>query len=35
MGPRTLRIFVTATLALSWGVGILLTVFPGQAASVF
>lgn len=33
--PRTLRPFLVATFAPSWGVGILLTIVPDEAASVF
>jgi membrane protease YdiL (CAAX protease family) len=35
MSLRTLRTFFIATFALSWGVGILLTVFPEQSESLF
>jgi membrane protease YdiL (CAAX protease family) len=35
MTGRTLRTFFVATFAISWGVGVLLTVFPGQAAALF
>ncbi len=33
-GP-TLRSFIIATFALSWGIGMLLTVFPHQAEALF
>jgi membrane protease YdiL (CAAX protease family) len=35
MSLRTLRTFIIATFGLSWGVGILLTVFPDQAGALF
>src|SRR6478735_762361 len=35
MDLRTLRTFFVATFALSWGVGVLLTVFPDQTEALF
>src|SRR6478752_3584744 len=35
MNLRTLRTFFVATFALSWGVGVLLTVFPDQTEALF
>lgn len=35
MSMRTLRIFFIATFLLSWGVGMLLTVFPDRSESLF
>ena len=35
MGSRTLRTFFLATFVLSWGVGMLLTVFPDRTAKLF
>jgi membrane protease YdiL (CAAX protease family) len=34
MNLRTLRTFLIATFALSWGVGMLLTIFPDQTESL-
>ena len=35
MEVRTLRTFLIATFGISWGIGILLSVFPAQAAGLF
>jgi uncharacterized protein len=35
MSLRTLRTFIIATFVLSWGAGVLLTVFPDQAEALF
>lgn len=35
MTMRTLRTFFIATFAISWGVGVLISVFPDQTASLF
>ena len=35
MSLRTLRTFFIATFVLSWGVGVLLSVFPGQVEALF
>jgi membrane protease YdiL (CAAX protease family) len=35
MSARTLRTFFLATFGLSWGLGMLLTIFPDQAKALF
>ena len=35
MSLRTVGVFFVATFVLSWGVGVLLTVFPDQAEGLF
>jgi membrane protease YdiL (CAAX protease family) len=35
MSPPTLRTFFIATFAISWSIGILLSIFPDQAAKIF
>ena len=35
MTMRTLRTFFIATFAVSWGIGVLVSVFPDQAEALF